>query len=331
MKRSVQQQYSKRVQRLLALINAIKTNAKQTPATLSAALGVSRAMFYKDCQVLTMLGFAFHYERRQQQFVITQDQFFPALNLSISEVLALIMAVRQLSSTGDYILTYDAIAALRKVLSNMPAEVRTFFQTSLDDVVLQEGFGCDATMLSDLWRACQEHRRLHIVHDRGSGPQEWVIDPYQIVFKRRALYLDACVVAERQVKMFRINRITQVRFVNIPPLPTPIVPYNFHERHRHSFSVFVGEQVQRVRVKFRPEVRQYITESRWHSSQQIETLPDGSIIWQVEVSEPREVGWWALQWGASAEVLEPESLRQEMARTTRKLVEVYGRVEEAQS
>ena len=82
-------------------------------------------MFYKDCQVLTMLGFAFRYQRRQRQFAITQDQFFPALNLSISEVLALIMAVRQLSSTGDYTLTYDAIAALRKVLSNMPAEVRT--------------------------------------------------------------------------------------------------------------------------------------------------------------------------------------------------------------
>jgi predicted DNA-binding transcriptional regulator YafY len=46
------------------------------------------------------------------------------------------------------------------------------------------------------------------------------------------------------------------------------------------------------------------------------------------VSEPREVGWWALQWGASADVLEPQSLRQEMATTARKLVEVYGTYEE---
>ena len=75
-----------------------------------------------------------------------QDRFLPVLNLSISEVLALIMAVRQLSSSGDYTLTYDAIAALRKVVSNMPGEVRAL-QTSLDDVVLQEGFGCDATIL----------------------------------------------------------------------------------------------------------------------------------------------------------------------------------------
>ena len=155
-----------------------------------------------------------------------------------------------------------------------------------------------------------------------------LIDPYQIFFKRRALYLDACVVTERRVRMFRINRIKSVSRVDIPPIPTPIVAYNFRERHRHSFSVFVGDQPQRVRIKFRPEVRQYISETRWHTSQQITDLPDGSFIFQVDVSEPREVGWWVLQWGANAEVLEPESLHQELAETARALVAVYERRDE---
>ena len=319
-----QHRYTGRLQRLLMLINEIKTNPRQQPRVLYSTLKISSSMFDKDRRLLAGLGFAFRYNRKQCQYDIIQDQFLPILNLSTSEVLALIMAVRQLSSTGDYTLTYDAIAALRKVISTAPTELRAFFQASLDDVVLQQGFGCDATIVHDLWRTCQEHRRLRIVHDRGDGPQEWVIDPYQILFKRRALYLDACVVAERSVKMFRINRIKRVTFLTFPPLPTPIVEYNFRQRHHHSFSVFVGDQVQRVRIKFRPEVRQYITETRWHSSQQIDDLPDGSFIFQVEVNEPREVGWWALQWGASAEVLEPQSLRQEMATTARKLVEVYG-------
>jgi predicted DNA-binding transcriptional regulator YafY len=273
-------------------------------------------MLYKDRQVLTQVGFTFRYDRGQRQHVITQDRFLPVLQLTSSEVLALIMAVRQISSTGDYTLTYEAIAALRKVISNTPATVRAFFQASIDDVVLQKGFGCNADILDDLWSACQEHRRLRIVHDRGDGPQKWLIDPYQIFFKRRALYLDACVVPERRVRMFRINRIRSVSRVDIPPIPTPIVDYNFR--------VFVGDQPQRVRIKFHPEVRQYITESRWHTSQQITDLPDGSFIFQVDVSEPREVGWWALQWGASAEVLEPESLRQEMRDTAKALVQVYG-------
>jgi predicted DNA-binding transcriptional regulator YafY len=314
--------YAKRLQRLLLLVNEIKTNPGQLPNALYASLSVSRSMFYKDCQVLAGLGFIFHYDRRQSSYVITQDRFLPALNLSISEVLALIMAVRQLSSTGDHTLTYGAIAALRKVVSNMPGEVRAFLQASIDDVVLPEGFGCNAAILHDLWGACQERQRVRIVHDSGAGPYTWVIDPYQLFFKRRALYLDACVVHELQVKMFRVNRIQQVTALGVR-MPTPLVPYNFRERHRHSFSVFVGGQPQRVRIRFHPAVRQYITETRWHASQHIEDLPDGYFMFQVEVSEPREVGWWALQWGAHAEVMEPESLRQEMAETARALVQVY--------
>jgi len=288
--------YTRRLQRLLAIINEIKTNPHQAPEALYTSLSISRAMFYKDCQVLKALGFAFHYDRQQRRYSITHDRFLPVLDLSTTEMLALIMAVRQIASTGDYTLTYEAIAALRKVVSNTPVEVRAFLQASLDDVVLQEGFVCNATILHDLWRACQERQRVRIVHDSGAGPHAWVIDPYQIFFKRRALYLDACVVPERQIKMFRVNRIQRVTFLGVC-VSTPLVPYNFRERHRHSFSVFVGAQLQRVRIRFHPAVRQYITETRWHASQQIEDLPDGHFMFQVEVSEPREVGWWALQWG----------------------------------
>ncbi len=167
-----------RLQRLLTLINEIKTTPHQAPEALYTSLGISRAMFYKDCQVLKDLGLAFHYDRQQRRYIITQDRFLPVLNLSTSEMLALIMAVRQIASTGDYTLTYEAIAALRKVVSNTPAEVRAFLQASLDDVVLQDGFGCNPTILHDLWDACQKHQRLRIMYDRGDGPREWVIDPY---------------------------------------------------------------------------------------------------------------------------------------------------------
>lgn len=97
--------------------NESKTNPRQTPTALYAALGISRAMLYKDRKLLARLGFASDYDRWQQQFIITQDRFLPVLNLSTSAVLALIMAVRQLSSSGDSTLTYDAIAVLRKVIA----------------------------------------------------------------------------------------------------------------------------------------------------------------------------------------------------------------------
>jgi predicted DNA-binding transcriptional regulator YafY len=79
--------YTRRIQRLLALINEIKTNPRQEPRLLCKALGVSWAMLYKDRQVLTQGGFTFRYDRGQRQHVITQNRFLPVLQLTSSEVL----------------------------------------------------------------------------------------------------------------------------------------------------------------------------------------------------------------------------------------------------
>lgn len=63
-------------------------------------------------------------------------------------------------------------------------------------------------------------------------------------------------------------------------------------------------------------------------SQRLTEEDDGNLLFEVEVSEPSEVGWWVLQWGAEAEVLEPDSLRQELGQTAERLVGVYAGVQQ---
>jgi predicted DNA-binding transcriptional regulator YafY len=43
----------------------------------------------------------------------------------------------------------------------------------------------------------------------------------------------------------------------------------------------------------------------------------------VDVAEPREVLWWALGWGADAEILEPAWLREEAIQTIRNMLARY--------
>jgi hypothetical protein len=47
------------------------------------------------------------------------------------------------------------------IANTTPPEIRHFFQATINEEVLQEGFGCQAEILDDLWRACQEHQRLY--------------------------------------------------------------------------------------------------------------------------------------------------------------------------
>jgi proteasome accessory factor B len=101
-------------------------------------------------------------------------------------------------------------------------------------------------------------------------------------------------------------------------------PYDFARRHGNSFRVFVSEKDPvEVRVKFSPKFAPMIAESFWHPSERKDTLEDGSLILSVTVSHPPEVVWWALQWGADAEVLSPPEMRQLAAETAAQMVAVY--------
>ncbi len=315
---------SHKLPRLLLLASAIKTEPWQTVAALCHSLKIAKAQFYRDKKDLEAVGFVFTYSRAQGRFLIEKDPFLPIYNLTLTETFALTMAVRQLSAAGDFILTYEALEALKKLVANSPGTQRELLVECLNDAVLQQGFGCQPRILEDLRQALLDRRRVVIRYTPAAAdaPTDYTLDPYQIYFKRRALYLDAYHPEARAYRVFRVNRIAEVRPTGMHF--TRHADYNFAQRHRHSFSVFVGDTVQRVRVRFAKRIAPFIREVCWHHSQQLSEEADGSVLFEVEVNDPREVGWWVLQWGAEAEVLEPESLRQALHETAQRLTNLYA-------
>ncbi len=63
----------------------------------------------------------------------------------------------------------------------------------------------------------------------------------------------------------------------------------------------------------------------WHSSQEIEDLPDGRLLWRAHISEPREMFPWIRGWGSDVEVLGPPDLRERMMQEVMALGVLYGR------
>ncbi len=68
-----------------------------------------------------------------------------------------------------------------------------------------------------------------------------------------------------------------------------------------------------------------IEERTWHASQAIEGRPDGGLDLTMHVGVSPEVERWILGWGDHVEVLEPPSLRENIARTAARVSETYGR------
>ncbi len=80
----------------------------------------------------------------------------------------------------------------------------------------------------------------------------------------------------------------------------------------------------KVVVRFAPTVAARVAETRWHPSQELARQPDGSLRWTATVSGTREVRIWILGWGPDAEVLEPATLREEIAGMVRAAAEQYA-------
>jgi len=87
--------------------------------------------------------------------------------------------------------------------------------------------------------------------------------------------------------------------------------FNLEDFLRPSLGVYQGESV-RARIWFSPDVAGYIREKIWHETQKITPHDDGSIIFEAEVAGTDEIRFWVMSWGSHAEVLEPESLRDEI-------------------
>jgi predicted DNA-binding transcriptional regulator YafY len=315
-----------RVTRLIRLITEIKTNPRQTPEALSRTLGISRSQYFQDKMLLEKaFGFKVQFNRAKRSYEILADPYLPLVNLKLSEAFALILAVRQLSASGDYILTYEAMEGVRKIVASAQPELRSFLQNVLDETVLRQGFGCEASILELLRQACAEHHHVIITYEHYDQEALWrhEIDPYQLFFKRRALYLDAYDKKTRDLRVFRVNRIKQVEFTGISSVM--VTDYSFARRFQDTFSTFVGEGTTTVKVRFTKRIAPYIRESLWHWSQRLTSLADGGLLYEVHVSYPKEVVWWAMSWGSEAEVLEPAELRAYVAEEVGKLAAVYGK------
>jgi predicted DNA-binding transcriptional regulator YafY len=268
-----------RVTRLIRLITELKTNPRQTPEALSRALGISRSQYFQDKILLEKaLGFKVQFNRAKGTYEILEDPYLPLVNLKLSEAFALILAVRQLSASHDYILTYEAIAGVRKIVASAQPELRSLLQNVLDETVLRQGFGCEASILELLQQACSEHHHVIITYEPYDQDGLWrhEIDPYQLFFKRRALYLDAYDKAAKDLRVFRVNRIKQVQLTGVSGVM--VTDYSFAKRFQDTFSTFVGDGTTTVKVRFSKRIAPYIKESLWHGSQRLTALPDGGLL-----------------------------------------------------
>jgi len=179
-------------------------------------------------------------------------------------------------------------------------------------------------IINQVNEAAIKKRSVEIVYFTMSRKKETrrIVDPYRVWFFNGTFYLIGYCHLRKEVRIFALNRIKMLHQTS-DQFEVP-KEFDLEDFMRPSFGVFKGEPIK-IRVWFASGIAGYIKEKIWHEGQKIETMEDGSIIFEAEVAGTEEIKYWIMSWGEEALVLEPESLRDEIRMEVQKILEKYDK------
>lgn len=152
----------------------------------------------------------------------------------------------------------------------------------------------------------------------------YLIEPSPIGFSTYLIGYSSNINALRAYKLERIESARLTREDYSVPSDFPGL-----DILRNAWSIVLGDETVHVVLRFSPDVKKRVLETRWHPSQQTADDPErpGWLRWQVDVTDTMDLLPWVRGWGSDCEVLEPESLRKALSREARKLAELYEVIE----
>ena len=194
---------------------------------------------------------------------------------------AALRLLRSLETTISTIPTEDVLARIEAAdLRPDPAGIREILSLALEG---------------------REECRIQYLKPGAEAPEERTVRPYAMVHGEGQWYLLAWCTLSEGVRTFRMDRVldaepTGERF----PAPEDFDP----EAHIQGGRVFRADRKMDVKVRYSPRVARWIVEK-----EALEMASDGSVTVTYQVADPHWIVRHVLQYGAEAEVLEPEEVR----------------------
>jgi proteasome accessory factor B len=293
---------------------------------LADLVGVSKRTVYRDVLAMDMdAGLPIWND--EGKYGLEKGAFLPPLALTLHEATTLFLAARMLAKASDEHDT-ELIGAFVKLAQILPPVLAEHIEATVDAFSTtppNDRFTRVFRVLAEAWagRRVVEIEYDSGVYDPSKGPRKTRVRPLAIEPSAltHALYLIGYDEAKKARRTFKVERILTAA------LTTETFPASDGESPAHemlkAWDVIADEEPVEVVIRFSVAVAKRAAETRWHPSQTLEPQKDGSLLWRGLIAGQREIRIWILGWGADAEVLEPATLRNEVADELRRAAALY--------
>ena len=320
------------LRRQWALLTRLTTRSGgATLRELAAEFAVTERTVRRDLETFRSVGFPIREEvgdAGRKAWRVATAREFPPLQLSYDEAVALHLGRRMLGPLAGTPFEQSADNAFRKIRSTLGPMALEYLRrfAAFFHVVGAESRGYDrrSECVDAMLLAIEEFRPVRIVYrSEGSAeasPRE--VHPRGLIEHRGSLYLVALDPAAGRVKHYKVDRVESAEVG--PPSPAAAGDFDLAAHMAEAFGVYrgAGDPVV-VRVRFAPEAARYVRESTHHARRDLVDEPDGGVVAGYLVSGTEEIKRWVLGFGVKAVVLEPESLRSEVAAELRAAASAY--------
>jgi proteasome accessory factor C len=258
------------------------------------------------------------YDRAERGFVLDRAVDLPDSLLrpwfSAEELLALLTAHTLLDQLPPGLLreeTHALRGRLKKLLyrhGNGGDELEQRVRLSLP-----QQRPADEPTFRKVLTALTRRRRLSMHYPSRARDQHSArsVSPLRLTFYRSNWYLAAWCHQANDLRVFALDRITDVR-ISADPAGEPD-DATVAARLETSYGIFEGKADKLARLRFSPGSARWVADERWHPDQRAESLPDGGVLLEVPYRHTTEILMDVLRHGAEVEVLEPAELRQAVA------------------
>jgi predicted DNA-binding transcriptional regulator YafY len=310
---------------MLRIHQALQSGRHPNASILAAELEVSPKSIHRDLEFMRdRLELPLAYDHARNGYHYTEEVGnFPTLQITEGELFALLVAEKALQQYRGTTFERPLVSAFKKMAAALPDTVSLniadweqtiSFRTRAEPILNLETF--DA-----LSKAAAQRAQLQLTYRKPAqrATELRVVDPYHLANINGEWFLFAWCHLRKDIRTFVPARIQAVR----PTGRTFARPQKFslEKRLRDSFGVQSGQGHFEVVIQFNELVADYIREKKWHESQVLRELKDGSLELRMKLSSLAEVERWVLGWAGNARVLQPPELAASIADAARKILQ----------
>lgn len=290
------------INRLLGIVYTLLSKETVTAAILAERYEVSVRTIYRDIEVLSQAGVPVYARKGQNGGIFLMEQFVLNKMLITKEeqqqILSALLSVEETTASEEK-------EILQKLGNFFKAEPVNWIAIDYSDW----GDG-QKQLYEDIKRAILTNRVICFdYYDQTRGVSRRTVEPIQLLFKEYTWYLNAYCRERKTPRLFKLKRIKQLEVIE----ETFESREEWHQKKENQLENQQGIKESPMITMWIDKREAYRVYDRFAESE-IETLEDGNFIVRVYYPLDEWVYSMILSFGASAKILEPIEIREEIKR-----------------